>query len=114
MLDMLLKVPGLCAANYNMLFEIIRYYNIPVHLNTALAAIADDATVTVKGQDGATFEIPADSVILSVGYVSSAPVAEQLKAAGMDESRIHVIGDAKKVSNLQGVINAAYDTAYAL
>ena len=114
MLDMLLKVPGLSAANYNMLFEIIRYYNIPVHLNTALAAIADDGTVSVKGPDGKIFDIPADSVILSVGYVSSAPLADALKAAGMDEDKIHVIGDAQKVGNLQSVIYAAYDIAYAL
>ena len=56
--------------------------------------------------DGKTFEIPADSVILSVGY-KSAPITEKAK-------NVHIIGDACKVGNLRSVIWQAWDVAMKL
>ncbi len=117
MLDMLLKIPGLSAANLNMLLEIVRYYDIPVHLNTSLTAIAEEdggVVVSVRDKDGNISEMRADNVILSVGYVSSKGLIEDLKSSGMDESRIHVIGDCDKVGNLMSAVKQAYDTAYAI
>ncbi|MBQ5634648.1 MAG: 2-enoate reductase, partial [Clostridia bacterium] len=59
--------------------------------------------VTVKGKDGNTFKIDADSVIMSVGY-NPAPLAKKGK-------NIHVIGDASSVGNLRTVIWGAWDVA---
>ncbi len=106
MQDDILKIMGLSAANSNMLREIIRYYEIPVHVSTALQEIKA-GEVLVKDEAGKTFAIPADSVILSVGYVP-APLA------GEEDPRIHVLGDARKVGNLMSVIWEAYEIAYAI
>ena len=61
--------------------------------------IEEDYSVTVTHKDGTTETIPADSVILSVGY-NPAPVATK---------GVHVIGDAKNVGNLRTVIWGAWD-----
>ena len=106
MQDDILKIMGLSAANSNMLREIIRYYEIPVHVSTALQEIKA-GEVLVKDEAGKTFAVPADSVILSVGYVP-APLA------GEEDPRIHVLGDAHKVGNLMSVIWEAYEIAYAI
>ena len=106
MQDDILKIMGLSAANSNMLREIIRYYDIPVHVSTALQEIRA-GEVLAKDEAGKTVSLPADSVILSVGYVP-APLT------GEEDPRIHILGDASKVGNLMTVIYQAYEIAYKL
>ena len=106
MQDDILKVMGLSAANSNMLREIIRYYGIEVHVSTALQEIRE-GEVLAKDESGEVLHIPADSVILSVGYVPGAEL-------DTGEARVHVLGDAHKVGNLMTVIYEAYDVAYKL
>ena len=105
MQDDILKVPGLSAANSNMLRELIRYYGIEVRLNSSLKAITEEG-VRLAEAEGEVL-LPADSVILSVGYVP------EMKFDAADP-RIRVIGDAEKVGNLLTVIRAAYAAAYAI
>ena len=57
-------------------------------------------------KNGEEKTIPADSVILSVGY-TPAPIAEKAK-------HIHVIGDAARVGNLRTVIWGAWDVCMKL
>jgi 2-enoate reductase len=78
---------------------------VPVHLETALCEIGE-GSVTLKGKDGKTFDVQADSVILSVGY-TPAPIAQKAK-------HVHVIGDAAKVGNLRTVIWGAWDVCMKL
>lgn len=108
MQDDILKIMGLSAANSNMLREIIRFYSIDVFTSSALSKIKDDG-VLVKTEAGDIF-IPADSVILSVGYNSYVPFDD----AFLNRSNVHVIGDASKVGNLLTVIEQAYALAYKL
>lgn len=103
MLDDILNVPHLCAANSNMLRELIRYYQIPVHTGTKVQEVRDGKAVL----EGAG-EIPCDSIISSIGYIAGAPLADK------DNKHIHVIGDADKVGNLMSVIWQAYDLANEL
>jgi len=105
MQDDLITTPGVCLANTSYLRDFFEANRVPVHLETAVKAIKDGA-VTVAGKDGNTFEIPTDSVILSVGY-KSAPLAPKGK-------HVHVIGDADKVGNLRSVIWGAWDVCMKL
>ncbi|SHI18739.1 2-enoate reductase [Sporobacter termitidis DSM 10068] len=108
MQDDILKIMGLSAANSEMLREIVRYYGIDVYTSAALSEIRDNG-VLVKMETGAQF-IPADSVILSVGYTSYVPFDGDALPGG----KVHVLGDAAKVGNLMTVINQAYEVAYRL
>jgi len=117
MLPDILLVPGLSAANSNMLREIVRYYEMPVYANTALAGTSDEGGFRVRVKEKDAVEeraLEADSCILSVGYVPSHPLADDLAAGGYDPERIHVIGDARAVGNLMSVIHEAYEISYAL
>ncbi|MBQ4565843.1 MAG: FAD-dependent oxidoreductase, partial [Oscillospiraceae bacterium] len=105
MMDDLITTPGICLANTSYLRDCFKTNKVPVHLETALCEIGK-GSVTVKNKEGKTFRIPADSVILSVGY-KPAPVAEKGR-------HIHVIGDAAKVGNLRSVIWGAWDVCMKL
>ena len=57
----------------------------------------------VEGKDKRLTKVPADSVIMSVGY-RPAPIEEEGKT-------VHLLGDCKKVGNLRSVIWGAWDIA---
>ncbi len=105
MLDDLLKVKNLSAANSNMLRDLIRYHKIPVELNARVTEVTDQG-VKFDGLTG-TRTIPVDSVVLSVGY-SSCTLGQK------DEGNVHIVGDALQVGNLMNVIWRAYDVALAI
>jgi Pyridine nucleotide-disulphide oxidoreductase. len=108
-LDDILKVKGLCAANANILRELLAYYNVEVLVNTSLSAVTE-GSVTVKTADGLK-NIEADTVITAVGYNSDNRLYEQIKDCGVP---VHLIGDAKQVSNLMGAIWDAYEVAMTI
>jgi 2-enoate reductase len=58
-----------------------------------------------------TEEVPCDSVILAVGYTSENSLYNELK---YEFSDIHVIGDARKVSNIMYAIWDAFEVASKL
>jgi 2-enoate reductase len=105
MQDDLITTKGICLANTSYLRDFFKTNKVPVHLETALCEIGE-GSVTLRGKDGKTFDVQADSVILSVGY-TPAPVAQKAK-------HVHVIGDAAKVGNLRTVIWGAWDTCMKL
>ncbi|MBO5797233.1 MAG: FAD-dependent oxidoreductase, partial [Clostridia bacterium] len=94
----------ICLANTSFLRDFFEANKVPVHLETRLTAITDTG-VTVTDKSGHSFDIPADSVILSTGY-KPAPLAKG--------RHIHVVGDAKQVGNLRTVIWQAWDVAMKL
>ncbi len=105
MQDDLITTPGIALANTSFLRDFFKTNMVPVYLETKTTEITATG-VTVQTKDGKTETIPADSVILSVGY-KPAPIAEKSK-------HVHVIGDAQKVGNLRTVICGAWDVAMKL
>ena len=105
MQDDLITTPGICLANTSFLRDFFEANRVPVYLETGVREIREGSAV-IAGKDGKETEIPADSVILSVGY-KPAPVAPAGK-------HIHVIGDANKVGNLRTVIWGAWDVCMKL
>lgn len=101
----LIAVAGVCLANSSYLRDFFTANKVPVHLETRLTEIHKDG-VSVTDKDGVSFQINADSVILSTGY-KPAPLAAKGR-------HIHVVGDANKVGNLRTVIWQAWDVAMKL
>ncbi len=103
MQDDLITTPGICLANTSYLRDCFKTNKVPVHLETSVSEIKADGVV-VTHKDGTSETVPADSVILSVGY-TPAPVATK---------GVHIIGDAKNVGNLRTVIWGAWDVCMKL
>ena len=100
MQDDLITGKGICLANTSYLRDFFKTNQVPVLLETKTTEIRADG-VTVADKNGNTKTIPADSVILSVGY-NPAPIATK---------GVKVVGDASKVGNLRTVIWQAWDVA---
>ena len=105
MKDDLIAVKGVCLANSSYLRDFFKANKVPVHLETSLCEIRDDG-VLVKDKNGMEYKIPADSVILSVGYKPH-PIAKK-------DKHIHIVGDASHVGNLRTVIWQAWDVCMKL
>ena len=102
MMNDLMAVKNLCLANSSYLRDCFKTNNIPVFLESATKEIGPDY-VLVEGKDKRLTKVPADSVIMSVGY-KPAPLTEEGKT-------VHLLGDCKKVGNLRSVIWGAWDIA---
>ena len=105
MQDDLITTKGVCLANTSYLRDFFKTNSVPVYLETALSEITDSGVI-LRDKDGKTFDVAADSVILSVGY-NPAPAFKKAR-------HVHVIGDADKVGNLRSVIWGAWDVAMKL
>lgn len=105
--DRLLAINGpLCHANSEMLVKLLPYNNISILLNGKARAFKD-GTLTVD-QNNVVTQVEADTVILSVGYESNNNLYKELEFE-MDD--IHLLGDARKVSNIMYAIWDAYEVA---
>jgi 2-enoate reductase len=127
--DTILNVFGLAAANYNMLMELLDYYKVNVIKSASLANYEDGMAtiqVTVKnypnianraklmfavGPNGipTTIKLPADHVVMSVGYISDNSLYEAIKG-----DHVYLLGDAKKPENVMSAIWDAYEKAINL
>ena len=109
MKDKILDMPNLCAANAQMLHQLIKYHDIKVNLSATLTEIsADGVCFTSNGEEKT---IKADTVIVSIGYISDKALYETLEDMG---GNLHLIGDSKEVSNLEGAIWNAYELCMSL
>ena len=98
----LIAVKGVCLANTSFLRDFFKLNKVDVRLETSLTEIKD-GSVCVKAKDGTVTEIPADQVIVSIGY-KPAPVVTK-------GSHVHILGDADHVGNLRTVVWGAWDLA---
>lgn len=104
-LDDLVRVKGVCMANSSMLKDLMRYHKVPVYLETKITEIKA-STIVIENKDGRR-EIPADSVITSIGYEPGRP-------AGEGKEHVHFLGDAAAVGNLKTAIWGANDLVLEL
>lgn len=96
----------LCPSNTEMLLGLISQKGIKV-LTGAKAVGATAKSVTIQVKEGCQ-ELEADSVVLAIGYNSTSDLYDALK---FDVSDIHLLGDARKVSNIMYAIWDAYEVA---
>ncbi len=107
MLDKLLAVNGpLCHANSDMLEKLVPFKGINVMTNSKVVKTIPKGLVVETNGD--TKELKADSVILSIGYDSENSLYYELEN---DIPNIHLLGDAREVSNIMYAIWDAYEVA---
>ncbi len=129
MTETILNAFGLSAANYNMLMELLDHYQVKVIKNAVVESYENGTAVVVEteknypntanrakrmfalGSQGmkVKHEIPADHVVVSVGYIPENSLYEKIRG-----DHVHLIGDAKQPTNIMDAIWAAYETAMNL
>lgn len=129
MTETILNAFGLSAANYNMLMELLDHYKVNVIKNAVVESFENGTAVVVEteknypnaanrakrmfalGPQGmkVKHEIPADHVVVSVGYIPENSLYEKIKG-----DHVYLIGDAKQPTNIMDAIWAAYETAMKL
>jgi 2-enoate reductase len=106
---------GICMANSTMLRELLRYHKVPAHLESTVEAITDEGVVIRSPQGQKT--LPADTVILSVGYTSdgrfNAADGKHLKKTGRGAA-VYFVGDCDRVGSLKMVVKQAYELVQKL
>lgn len=110
-LSKLMEVNGpLCSANNDMLVRLVPFYGTDVRCRTTAVRMSDDGLV-IKGLDDPDAKeetIPADTVILAVGF---SPDKELASSAAKDGREIYCIGDCKEFHNVHSAIWDAYEVA---
>ena len=102
MKDDLIAVKNMCLANTSYLRDCFKTNKVPVYLNAAVREITE-TEVIIEDENKQTVRLPADSVIMSVGY-HPVPLLEKAK-------HVHLLGDCKKVGNVRSAIWGAWDIA---
>ncbi len=106
-LPKLMAVNGpICSANKEMLERLIPFHGIETVCDARVKSYAD-GRLTADTGDGEKV-IPADSVILSVGYSSVADLYEELQ---FEVPELYLLGDAKQVANIMYAIWDAFEVA---
>lgn len=125
----IINVFGLSAANYNMLMELLDYYNVNVIKNAVVEKFENGIATVVEteknepnnanrakrmfclGMQGmkVTHEIPADHIVVSIGYNANQKLYEEIKG-----EHTYLIGDAEKPTNIMDAIWDAYEIAMKL
>lgn len=126
MTETILNAFGLSAANYNMLMELLDYYKVKVIKNAVVESYKDGVATVIEteknypnianrakrmfavGPQGlkVKHEIPADHIVVSVGYIPNQSLYEKIKG-----EHVYLIGDAEQPTNIMDAIWAAYEVA---
>lgn len=96
----------LCSANSEMLEKLVPFNGIKVKTNSKVKTYKE-GVLEVETESGLE-KIECDSVILSVGYKEENSLYNELK---FEIPEIHLLGDARKVSNIMYAIWDAYEVA---
>ena len=120
----ILNVEGLSAANYNCLIDLMDYYKVDIMKNSVVLSYENgEATVqttttnvpningkalvmSLQGVHKTVKKIPADTVIVSIGYNSDQTLYNAIK-----DEHVHLLGDAERPGNLMTAIWGAYTAA---
>ncbi|MBC3798400.1 acetoacetate decarboxylase family protein [Acetobacterium tundrae] len=86
-------------------------YGVTYMLSHALKEIKPDSVVLEKLEDHSAVSIPADAVVLSLGYCSNRSLLEDLKTKF---DQVIIIGDALKVGRIEPAVRAGFEVGRSL
>lgn len=104
--DILSAGHEMCPSNEMMLRDLLNYHQVDIKTGVSITSVNQVGAVikTEKGEE----IIPADSVILAVGYNADQTLYQQVKNNAVDT---YLLGDARKVQNIMYAIWDAYEVS---
>ena len=96
----------ICSANKEMLEELLPFHGVKIICNAKVTEFRKGEVAFET--EGKSERLPADSVILSVGYRSNDELYKELEFEVED---LYLLGDAGKVSNIMYAIWDAFEVA---
>ena len=105
----LVPAQNVCLANASYLRDAMEYHQVPVYLESSIAAI-NDKTVVIKGKDGTVTEVEYDNIVNGIGFVPQ-PVGPKGKFNGKP---VHRVGDCVAIGNLRTAIWRAWDVCMSI
>lgn len=97
----------ICSANSEMLERLIPFYGTDVRCRTTAVKTTEDSLVIRNLDTGAEETIPADTVILAVGFTPD----QKLYNAMQECDEIYAIGDCKQFHNVHSAVWDAFEVA---
>jgi len=107
--DILKAGAAIPPMNEWMLRDELKFHHVAVEAGASLTEITPEGAVIEK--DGQKRLIPADHVIMAVGYKPKSPLYDALKD---DYPQVFRLGDSRKVRNIRAAIWDAYEVARSL
>ncbi len=98
----------ICAANKDMLIDLLVFNDIPIYTNHSVEAVTKESVAIKSRLTSEVQQIEAESVIAAVGYESNKSIYEEIQ---YDFPSVHLIGDARHVANIMYAIWDAYEIA---
>lgn len=96
-------------SHMQMLTDLLAEAQVEIRTNSRLARVTEDGVVitTEKGEE----KLPADAVIVSVGFRSRPSLKEALLG---EDFEVYQVGDGNQVGNIMTAVNTAYTVARSL
>ena len=96
-----------CDANTDMLKALLPFHGVEIRTGVGVVRTERDG-IFVRDKDSAEEKIPADTVILAIGYRPNDTLYRELIDL---DTPLHLLGDAQKVSNIHYAVWNAYELA---
>ena len=97
----------ICSANSEMLERLVPFYGTDVRCRTTAVKATENGLIIRDLDTGAEETIPADTVILAVGFTPD----RELYNAMQECDEVYAIGDCKEFHNVQSAVWDAFEVA---
>lgn len=92
-----------------MIRDLLKHYQVDVRTGYAIAEVNDDgAVIRATNSPDDMVTIPADTVVMAIGFRPRPSMQEALYGSGIE---VHTIGDANRVGSIKTSIWDAYEVA---
>ena len=110
--DIMSSGPSVPLMQDMMARDLLAHYGVTLKTGYGISAVTDEGAVVVNMKDKEdTQVIPADNVIMAIGFRSRASMEKELLAQGIDS---YTIGDENRVGSIKTAIWDAYEVSRSL
>jgi len=104
-----IAVDAALAVNWNLL-KSLNERKVQMLVSVTVLEVTEDAVI-IRDNEGKTYNISADTIVVATGYKAYNPLEEELKNVGLD---VKVVGDAVRARRVMDATREGYNVGRAL